>query len=855
MDSLHAKMRRRIGPHFRPRDRGSRLALQMPYPPLNAGVNLQRRMQPAVRFPPVFPERWARAEPGEWEPLAGLAMDWMPPFFRGPFAPSPPPPSPQPPYVGGQGGAAAAVAMAVAAAPAASSRLPVDRLGAGVRESYSGRRGAAGGGLGGAPSSSYSEEHQSHSNHNRAMPIAHADAAVARSLKVLDVGRGMSDDPLREEMKDPEDAGRGPADGLMEFKRKEEFQNSSRLRSESLRSQRDSNKHAEKSSMEDNWPPHDEFRHPSRWVRGIMESRNMCEGAAGIAGGSGSGGRDDLSELQRRHAPGNPLPLAEDPRRTRRMLGESLGHPVEDVSSGKRKLQQREKKYVESEQVQEAWGWGLGSRGWRRVDGRPLALRGIPAKNYQEEGWDGRDSARSRGAGSGSNDPSDPRWIGRGAEVRAVGAEDCLDRIPARSSLASPPGSSEQGPPQRDDRAVDPAQPWLRMFPWPVHVIRSTAPRENKVGTDGARGDVRRAVGAVRGARYDAPVGSDDEVIVLERRGRKSAARTADQQSASARKQKVMYGASHGVSASPPPPSPFDGLSPSPPSPLSSPRSRSPEEPLIDWFPDHSPRLAPSLPAKGREDAGSDWVAASFNGHDELAGRNEPDKRSREDWEDDAANAEGGGARELNNDLRPKLSKKVHFAAAGNDDKKMQQQQRQLHVRPFHGDPWVFGGAPDMGLGPAFRIDKQARKKQAGAWAEAIAAAENEAKHGAEGLIDRRDGWRDGKIDLAAKGMYSLRLHVTPASSGNGRRVDRGGSGVSTADDRAQLDAGSASETPETSKKEDSQTVSSTAEAVAVAGAVEVAHGKEDRTEMVSRALKRYSFYQVTYPLERSHLT
>lgn len=380
---------------------------------------------------------------------------------------------------------------------------------------------------------------------------------------------------------------------------------------------------------------------------------------------------------------------------------------------------------------------------------------------------------------------------------------ECLNNVEGREGerrdrkhVHWSPGSCKkfnQSPPER------------HLFPWPIHSVQSKAARDKK------------------GGGYDdhrpKAMSSDDEVIVLERRRPKGSASASNQRSSLLGKKRKM----------------LNDSSP----------SRSLFYPHLDvwelsrkWFPGDSPVSPPMSLEEDGQGAGSDEVG-SARGRQGVV-RMEPPKERRKDWlENDAADGDleavGGSSQSL-------LERAVYAVL---DEEEKEQLKSEGDIKPpgsgVIGGLGLFGGEGDMSLAPAFRRDKNVGNRQPGAVAKAmVEASKLSAESGVERGLNKaygggRDELRDGRVNLAAKGMCSLRFYVSPTSRGGlgeGRP-----SGPNASDQNESDNVGSADSKVDgnTSSK-----VNSEADSKADIDA------KKERANMVQRALKKYSYYQVS---------
>lgn len=380
------------------------------------------------------------------------------------------------------------------------------------------------------------------------------------------------------------------------------------------------------------------------------------------------------------------------------------------------------------------------------------------------------------------------------------------------------PGSSKK------DHAYNPpdqARPEQQLFPWPIHSVLSKAPRDKGRDYDDAR-ESSAAEGSKEGDSM--AVSSDDEVIVLERRGKKSSAPASTQSSFLGKRRKILNDSGH--------------LGP----------SRSLFHPRLDvwelsrkWFPPDSP-----MSMEDGEGAGSDEVAPKDRmgaARDRQAVRKEPpkDHRKKDLVECDAADGDLGA---IKADSKSLLERAV-FAVLSEDVEK-QQLKRGDDIKPPSDEPGsgaisdlgLFGGEGDMGLAPAFRRDKNVGIRQPGAVAKAMVeasklSAESDVERGFKAYGGGRDALRDGRVNLAAKGMCSLRFHVSPTT--------RGGPG------EGRPSAPHAGDQNESDNNDDGSCASKKISKVdGNADSKAESQAKKERADMVQRALKKYSYYQVS---------
>lgn len=355
--------------------------------------------------------------------------------------------------------------------------------------------------------------------------------------------------------------------------------------------------------------------------------------------------------------------------------------------------------------------------------------------------------------------------------------------------------------------------PEPHLFPWPIHSVLSKGSRDKK----GEGCDDPQASSAAEGIKAgdsmaSIAMSSDDEVIILERRRQKGSAAAAA--AAPNQRPSILGKKRRMLNDSSPSRSLFYPVRKFP---------RDVWELSRKWFPGDSP-VSPPMSMEDGHGEDSDEVGEA-RGRQGVV-RKEPPKDYKEDWlENDAADGDLGAVDIGSQSL---LERAVYAVFDEEKEKLKSEDDMKPPESSAISDLELFGGEGDISLAPAFRRDKNVGNREPGAVAKAMVEA---SKLSAESAVERvlkkaneggRDELSDGRVNLAAKGMCSLRFYVSPTS-------------------REGLGVGKPS-APNTSDQNDGSSVSKVDDN---ANSKTDSDAKKERADMVQRALKKYSYYQV----------
>ena len=545
------------------------------------------------------------------------------------------------------------------------------------------------------------------------------------------------------------------------------------------------------------------------------------------------------------------------------------------------------------------WGWGAGN-GWWGAEagelpddlqpsgrGRKRRIGDLAARRNPEGGsaggaGAGDGAAEGAGAGAGASDSAEvvdhygcsrrerakvDLKRGAAAVAEPVDHYGCSRRERPKFDLkrgaaaaAEPPANGFVDGWERIEGIDEAAQPWHDVSPWPLRAIAAKPPvkHENQAGRMNAGVLAwEEPHAAAAGDNEDDEVVIhegvilDDEVMILEEgdlgRDREKSASAAIIPSSSKKKRKAVQM----IHSEPLPP-------PSPPSP-----------PLV--FP--NPLLLDSavapLPPEGDNVKFDAHVVAAVGGDGRSQKEGAGGGRSR-DGGDDAGGVgsgtdQGSPAAAGGNDRAMPRPKRVHFAAGFKRGRQPYALGRDPLLPFFGGErggPGVGAGAgAGAGVAPAYgRWGEKEEEEAANSVADAVRAAakmaaSEEPARGLQAMLARNYP-RGDKIDLAAQGM--LKLHVAPdsaaAAAPEGRNGGRAGVGADAlgrlpngapggpvdAGRPGALNGGVAGVPPGGAATKESKEAEG-----AAAGPPAPEQTKEHRPEMVRRALKKYSFYQV----------
>lgn len=672
-----------------------------------------------------------------------------------------------------------------------------------------------GGGRPGNPANASPVSRERFLDRERAMLIAHADMAMGRAAAAQPAGQPPAGQPPGAVAQGVNRAALGHPAALEDLSVRRERIGMPLINlgggiKERRRARRDARDELEDLMMGDEWPLPGGFPYRSRRPQALPKAPAANMAADGSRAGSGKEVKEVRQPSQRPEwellgAPHerDPNDPEESPAALRLRLDPSYrARAVEAYPQGgsvRRRRQivvepaddrgKQQEEYIdvdgEEEKAMGVWGWGIADRWWESAAGKRSYV-GQPVERLRKR-RSGDAFAKSNGNG----------------KVAAEG-----DRDGAKHGE----GSLEQGSPREDSdeskrvRVAPPAHAFPArflhdrnggnvagkmssdVFPWPSRAIAPGSSRDKKANV----GEPEDSGGGVSSA---ARKSEDDEVVVLEDQPRRDSA--PDAHAPPVRMPAVIRGA--GNEAPPPPPPQAAAVS-----------NILAVERAIKTALEESSNGSLPVDAWGEEGQPIDY-------HEEVP-------------EDEV------GAAAVDHS-RPKPSQKVHHRARFKRAKK-----RNDFVR----DSWLaFDGDEPGGAAPAyFGQNEEEEKEAAGAVANAVMAAaklavSEEPGSGLQGVLSQVSSPRRDKIEVAAEGM--LRLHVAPAArEENGRAagvvapVDPSNGAPPQALNGAAVDGA----------KEPSAGGAAAAGAAAVPPAP--AQPKEDRSEMVTRALKKYSFYQVS---------
>lgn len=786
---------RQIDGNWRARGRGGPLPLQIPYPPMHgyqppirvrgAAAPVGAGAAAGARAHPMYPRPLLQgAAPGDWQPLVGMGMDWGKP----PYAMPPPPYALN--HIAAAAGAAARAAAgrgaAVGGAPAAPGAAAVGQ-----------------GDPGGAQQQQPVSQEE-YLDRKRKMLIAQADTAMKRAsvvgARIPGAGR------VRGLGGDPPVAGEGSH--LVRERLEQQFENQlekgKAVLEERRRALRDARKELEEFPLPDGFPYRSRLSQLAAGARasGVAVSASMEENVPDAAmqphrrlpvreSADGAPARKPDSGVFAVLAPpaGGPnhhprmrrFP-PDDPKIPPEMLDTGIG----DGANGKKAMG--------------VWGWG-------RVENRFAggeaggAARGAAAAGQPSE--DPKMSRRARNeacfsnmmAKSAAKSDSDAHEKsdsdGRGAGHPRI---ERIDLDPA----ASGPGAHadyDRGHPGDMDGDNGLADDWLGVLPWPLRSVSAKPrrkPREEGEGVEG-KGLLPRPAAAVAGAARRNKNDDEDEV--------------------------VCWGEEEGDFAFPP-------------------------------------------PGMKRRKKGRLGVGVSFAGIEE--------KRQGDDDADTppAAVVDGGmdraersyaveRRRVAGSDANPvdtpeQSPKRVHF---GSGRFGMRRWKRELEDGWLALDRASARSGAGAGVVAGFPGRNEQEEKEAAGGAADVVIADVGAGGAAGAGVDRVAGnYQPGRVGWSRNARVAAATTAAAAGAAASQgAVPRGASGagidiVSHSSNPSAAAAGAAAGVAAAAPKADHAKLVKGAEAGSVAGyaaSPATEQTKEERAEMVARALKKYSYYQV----------
>lgn len=840
--------------NWRNKKRGNPFPFEVPYPPMNP-YNLLRRVRVAGRGPPMFPDLLPRGEAGalgDWQPFVGLEADWkMPPY--GPMMQQHPqlyPPVPPSGEAFLRGGGAAG---------AAAGAIPVVAVGV--------QRGGAAG-AGGVRVAS--EEEFLH--RKRAMLIAQADVAMARAVAVGGVP-GPREAPFLRARGEVWQHAIAPERSSAVRERIQNLEEGKAMIEQRKRLRRYARKELEELVMEDDRPSLDGFLYRPKWPRmGI--SRAPAAAAAGRGGTNAasarrSNGPDAKGKSQpvqgnalvpvdtsrsvgdlvddpprwpaARHLPLHPPPIPNGEMKAVRKNSMSQRWVGIVDEAERREGQQQEERNIDVGSVgiknkpMGVWGWGVHGHQWDGELRQPFDDAQLGERRRGRGGGEavGKSTHEVEGGNDGAAEIAGGGSVSSKLEKEVkeeTGLEDeeaSRKQVAACSASSGAPvicnrGSWDQIKDGDSDEVAPPA--WLGVLPW-RRLAKPRAPCDVRAEVeDKPEGKDARALG--RAVNSSLKYTEDDEVVVLERRGHngKPASAARGLVPLANKKRRGIEGVALKVS---PPPS------------LSSPPLPPPRHPAAAV----EKKTDGNAPDQGKR------VARAWD--DDGDGGKKRAERSRDILEDCNV-AEGSST--------PK-PKRVHFVAEALKRAGWPPYPVELDEEGMKPDPWIpLDG--ERRRRPAladsyFGRNEDEEREAASAVVDAVRAAANmaaneEADGGFEAMLAYNSPRGGNRIDLAAEGM--LRLHgVSPAQGRRGvafpgKEENVGPEGVSNSAPASTppVAPGKPAEAEMDVAEKGKKKAVSPVSPPPIPPPPPAGQTKENREEMMKRALKKYSFYQVS---------